>query len=307
MEMIEIEAFLAVARSGQFSRAALLLNLSQPAVSRRIETLERELGHRLFDRIPQGVRLTAVGDALLPYAERVTAAATDGIRAVREHDDGLAGRISFSLVGTLASTGLPRRLRAFRAAYPGVQVTIRTARSDDVSQAVRQGEADIGLRYFADPSPTLVSLPVSEERLVIASAPDAALAGQDHLEPAMLADQSWVSYPLGRGSSGEPFARLLLQRLGLAGIEPGTMIEIDSLTAQKRLVEAGFGIGMLPVSAIEEELRLGTLVVLRVSGLAATVPVFAIHRRDGELSPTARHLLAVLRDIESDPAGNEQS
>ena len=301
MEMIEVEAFLMVARSGQFSRAALLLHLSQPAVSRRIETLERELGGRLFDRVPQGARLTAAGEAFLPHAERIAAAVSDGLRAVLELDESMSGRIVLSLVGTLASTALPWRLRAFRERVPAVALTIRTARSDAVSQAVRQGEADLGLRYFADPSSALVSLPIGDEQLVIVCAPDSLLAGANHLEPAALADQPWVSYPIGSGASGEPFVRQLLRQLGLAGIEPASLIEIDSLTAQKRLIEAGFGIGMLPVSAIEEEIRLGTLIVLPVPGLAATVPVVAIHRRERELSPALRHLLAVLRDDDEDP------
>ncbi len=294
MEIIEIEAVLVVARAGQFTRAALQLHLSQPAISRRIETLERELGTRLFDRIPQGVRLTAAGKAFLPYAERIAAAATDGFRAVRELDDTVSGRIALALVGTLASTALPRRLRLFRERFPEVHVTIRTDRSDGVSQSVRQGEADIGLRYFSDPSPVLVSLPVGDESLVVVCAPDSPLATCDPIGSDDLAGQPWVSYPIGAAASGEPYARLLRRQLSLAGLEPETVIEIDSLTAQKRLIEAGFGVGMLPVSAIEEELRLGTLTILPVPELATTVPIVAIHRRDGSLSPATRHLLAIV-------------
>lgn len=294
MEMIEIEAFLAVARTGQFTRAALLLHLSQPAVSRRIETLERELGTRLFDRIPQGVRLTAAGEAFLPHAERIGAAAGDGLRAVRELDDRVAGRVALALVGTLASTALPRRLRAFRERFPDVHVTIRTDRSDGVSQSVRQGEADMGLRYFTDPSPGLVSVPFGEEELVVVCAPDSPLATSCPVRPEDLAGQPWVSYPVGAAASGEPFARLLRRQLGLVGLEPEPVIEIDSLTAQKRLIEAGFGVGLLPMSAIEEELRLGALTILPVPELTATVPIIAIHRREGSLSAAARHLLTTL-------------
>ena len=294
MEMIEIEAFLAVANAGQFTRAAQLLHLSQPAVSRRIETLERELGTRLFDRIPQGVRLTMAGEAFLPHAERIGAAAVDGLRAVRELDDTISGRVALALVGTLASTALPRRLRAFHERFPDVHVKIRTDRSDGVSRAVRQGEADIGLRYFGDPSPGLVSLSVGDESLVVVGAPDSPLATSHPVGPDDLAGQSWVSYPVGTASSGEQFARLLRRQLGRVGIQPETVIEIDSLTAQKRLIEAGFGVGLLPVSAIEEELRLGTLTILPVPALTATIPIVAIHRREGSLAPAARHLLTTV-------------
>ena len=299
MEMIEIEAFLAVAREGQFTRAALLLRLSQPAVSRRIETLENELGVRLFERIPQGVLLTPAGRAFLPHAERIAAAAADARRALGEFDETTFDRVSVALVGTLASTSLPRRLRLVRERFPDVQMTIRTARSDQVSQFVRQGDADIGLRYFDDATPGIVSLPGGEEALVVVAAADSPLADRSAVRPHELASVSWVSYPIGLASSGEPFARVLRRQLGLVGLEPGSVIEIDSLTAQKRLIEAGFGIGMLPASAIDEEIRLGTLAVVPVAGLATTVPIVAIHRRGGYLSRPVRYLLMALRGDEA--------
>jgi DNA-binding transcriptional LysR family regulator len=74
MELSELEAFVTISRAGGFTRAAELLHLSQPAISRRIELLERELGAPLFERLPSGIRLTEAGLALLPYAQQVLAA-----------------------------------------------------------------------------------------------------------------------------------------------------------------------------------------------------------------------------------------
>ena len=82
MELSEIEAFVAISRAGGFTRAALLLHLSQPAISRRIELLERELGAPLFDRFPGGIRLTQAGESFLPYAQQVLSAMEDGKGAV---------------------------------------------------------------------------------------------------------------------------------------------------------------------------------------------------------------------------------
>jgi len=157
MEMIEIEAFIAIVGSGSFSRAAEGLHLSQPAVSRRIELLEQELGAPLFLRTRTGTRLTSAGGAFLPFARQVLAAARDGAAAVRDLESGESGTISLALVGTLASTGLTTRLRAFREAHPGVRLALRTARSDEVSALVQQGEVELGLRYFPDPSGAVVS------------------------------------------------------------------------------------------------------------------------------------------------------
>ncbi|MDP9133340.1 MAG: LysR family transcriptional regulator, partial [Actinomycetota bacterium] len=83
MEIGQLEALVAVARRGGFTRAATALNLSQPAVSRRLGLLERELGAPLFERIPSGIVLTAAGQAFLPHAEALLASMRDGIDAVR--------------------------------------------------------------------------------------------------------------------------------------------------------------------------------------------------------------------------------
>jgi DNA-binding transcriptional LysR family regulator len=294
MEMIEIEAFVAIAQTGSFSRAAEVLHRSQPAVSRRIELLEQEVGAALFERLHGGARLTAAGEAFLPYARQVLAGARDGLAAIQALESGDAGTVPLALVGTLAGTALTARLREFREAHPRVKLVLRTALSSEVSALVEQGDVAFGLRYFPDPSPALVSIAVQDEELVVVCAGHSSLADLRSVEPAALEGQPWVSFPTGSGSSGEPFARVLERQLILAGLEEAEIIAIDSLTAQKRLIEAGFGIGLLPLSSVEEELRLGTLHLLTVASLTTAVPIVAIHRRDGYLSPAARRLLTAL-------------
>jgi len=297
MEMIEIEAFVTIAQAGSFTRAAEELHISQPAVSRRIDLLERELGASLFERVPGGARLTEAGEAFLPFARQVLAATRDGVLAVRELDTGETGTVTLALVGTLASTRLTDRLRDFRETYPGIRLMLRTARSDEVSLLVQQGEVSLGLRYFPDPSDAIVSVHVEDEQLVVVCASHAP--SMDAREPSALAGVPWVGFPLHAGSSGEPFARVLARQLAGAGLDDAEIVVIDSLTAQKRLVEAGFGLGLLPASSVSEEVRLGTLRVLPIAALETTAPVFAIHRRSGYLGAATRRLLATLTDTEA--------
>ena len=119
MEIDQLEALVAVARRGGFTRAAAALNLSQPAVSRRLGLLERELGAPLFERIPSGIVLTAAGQAFLPHAEALLASMRDGVDAVRALEGADRGAITLALVGTLASTTVTGCLRGFRETYPG--------------------------------------------------------------------------------------------------------------------------------------------------------------------------------------------
>jgi DNA-binding transcriptional LysR family regulator len=293
MELIEVEAFVTIAELGRFARSATALHISQPAISRRIDLLERELGAPLFERMRGGARLTEAGHAFLPHARHLLAAARDGAAAVRalEHED--SGTITLALVGTLASTALPGQLQHFRAAHPRVRLRLRTARSEEVSALVQRGEATLGLRYFADADPTVVSRLVREEALVVVCAAQSRLVEQTTPDLAALAGIPWVAFPAG-GSAGEPYARIVERQLHGAGLADAEILPIDSLTAQKRLIEADFGLGLLPASSITEEVRLGTLRTLELPALCTTLPVMAIYRRQAYLSRAANQLLAEL-------------
>lgn len=294
MEMIEIEAFVAIARAGSVSRAAVVLRLSQPAMSRRIDLLEREVGVPLFDRVPSGVRLTDAGEAFLPYAWQVLAAARDGAEAARALEAEERGTVTLALVGTLASTQLTARLRAFRDGWPGVRLLMHTARSDEVSAMVRQGDAQLGLRYFAGPDRDLVAQSVADEPLRVVCASQSRLVDPAATDARALVGVPWVGFPREGASAGEQFSRAVEQQLARYGMGDAEYLAIDSLTAQKRLIEADFGVGLMQASAIEEELRLGTLRVLAITALEIAVPVLVIHRRNGYLSGAARRLLASL-------------
>src|SRR5436309_1789836 len=106
MQTDQVEAFVAVVRRGGFTRAASTLHVSQPAVSRRLELLERALGAPLFERIRSGVVLTEAGRAFLPHAEALLTSMRDGADAVRALQGTERGAIALALVGTLASTSL---------------------------------------------------------------------------------------------------------------------------------------------------------------------------------------------------------
>src|SRR5262249_31198160 len=110
--------------------------------------------------------------------------------------------------------------------------------------------------------------------------------------PADLAGERWVAFPAR--PRRESFVDFLAARLALIGVHDPDIVPIDSLTAQKRLVEAGLGIALLAETALEEERRTGTLRVVRVLELRASVPVCVVHRKRGYLGPAARALLAEL-------------
>jgi DNA-binding transcriptional LysR family regulator len=306
LELDHLEAFVAIVRRGGFTRAAAGLHLSQPAISRRIHLLEHELGSPLFDRVRAGVVLTDAGRAFLPHAEAVLASARDGREAVGALRGADRGLVTLALVGTLASTALTERLRRFREARPGIDLRLRTALSREVSDLVRRGEATIGLRYDSDPHPDLVSIRVHDEPMVAVSGAHHPLARVRRVNVKALAAQRWVTFPPRTDLPREPYSAALDQ--ALAGWHlTAEIVPIDSLTAQKRMVEAGFGLALLPASSVHEELRSGTLRALRIPNLRVTLPVDLIRRRRAYLSGAAQALEALLTRWPAAGAGGPPS
>jgi len=304
VELDHVEAFLAIARSGGFVRGSAALHLSQPATSRRIKLLETELGAPLFDRLGRGVVLTEAGRAFLPHAQALLGSMRDGIEAVSAVRGTGHGTVTLALVGTLASSGLTARLSELRRAHPGLDLRLRTALSAEVSALVLRGDADLGLRYGPDPDPGLMSVVVHLERLVPVCPPEHPLAAGRADLAAALAGQRWLAFPPQPGAPADPYAIALQQLLATHGLGSAEVLPIDSLTAQKRMAEAGFGLAILPESSLDEELRTGTLCVIDAPALTATIPVALIRRTSAFQSGAARALTAALTDWPRGPSAH---
>jgi DNA-binding transcriptional LysR family regulator len=129
--------------------------------------------------------------------------------------------------------------------------------------------------------------------MLVVAEPGNALAGRRVRHAGWLAGQRWIGFSQVRGerdSSGDVLARQLVR----AGLDGAEVILIDSLTAQKRLAQAGFGLALVPESSVGDELRRGVLVELDVPAMRTTIPIVAVHRRNGYLSTAAVALLELL-------------
>jgi DNA-binding transcriptional LysR family regulator len=292
MDIDEIQAFVAIAELGGFTRAGRRLHRSQPAISRRLGILEHELGVPMFERLRGQAKLTEAGRAFLPHAEAALASLRDGQEAVRGLQAGIEGAVSLALVGTLADTQIVEALRLFAGRWKGVRLELRTASSREVTDLVRRGDATLGLRYFTSDRPELVSRAAGSEAMLVVAAPGHRLAARRVGGPRLLGAERWIGFPPtpGERDSGQVLAR----QLSRAGLEGADVTLIDSLTAQKRLAQAGFGLALVPESSVRDELRQGALVALDIPAMRTSIPITAIHRRTGYLSPAAKGLLALL-------------
>ena len=203
---------------------------------------------------------------MLPYAEAVLASLRDGQDAVRGLRAGIEGTISLALVGTLADTHIVHALRQFAVRSSNVRVQLRTASSREVTDLVRRGEATLGLRYYASDRPDLISLPAGNEAMLVVAAPGHRLAGRRVQQARLLTGERWLGFP---PTPGERELRSFSARQPIrAGLDGADITLIDSLTAQKRLAQAGFGLALVPESSVRDELRQGALVALDIPSRA---------------------------------------
>ena len=294
MDSDALNTFLMVHRRGGISNAAKALHRSQPAISRRIALLEQELGVPLFDRVAGRTMLSDAGRVMVPYAERAVAAAQDAENAVRALAQPNSGPVALAVVGTLAGGRLSTIMKRFASEHRRVNFSLCTATSAEVSDLIRRGEATIGLRYGRDRSHDLDCELLFAEPLQVVCAPDHARAGRRVARLADLRGERWIAFPElpGRREISASHIFALFQTHGLGEID---WTPVDSLTAQKRLVEAGFGIALLLQSNVAEELGSGAISTIGVGDLAASHDVVAVTRRGGFLSAASRRLLEIIR------------
>jgi DNA-binding transcriptional LysR family regulator len=288
----ELKAFVGVVRSGTFTAASANLNITQPALSRRIQLIEQALGTPLFERFPSGPRLTEAGRELLPHAEAVLTALDEGVEAVGSMVRGDRGRVAFAALGALCNSTVVEALRRFRDGAPAADLSLsfHASTSEEVSELVLQGQAMWGLRFRVDPR--LHCEVIAHETMIIVCSPENPLADARSVTSTRLAEENWIGFPLGGGHSSPEF----WSRLSNYGLEGNRVMLIDSTAAQKRLVEANFGIGLLPQGSVAEELRAGQLRLVNVSDMRSSVPVVLVRRKAAYINKAAasleKHLVA---------------
>lgn len=292
----EIRAFVAVVRSGTFTAASAQLNITQPALSRRIQLIEQALGAPLFERYPGGPRLTEAGRQFLPHAEAALTALEEGVEAMKGTVRGESGRVALAALGALCNGTVVEALRKFRESTPGAELALsfHASTSEEVSELIAQGQAMLGLRFHVDPRVHCDI--IGYEKILVVCSPKHPLVDATSVSPSQLTDETWVGFPLSIGSAGPEF----WARLSWYGLEGRRVMLIDSTAAQKRLIEANFGIGLLPACSVAEEIRSGQLKTLSVVDIKTSVPVVLVRRKGGYVNKAAATLAQELSRVFSE-------
>jgi len=291
MDIGQIEAFLQVAANRSFSRAAEALQLTQPSVTARIQTLERDLGEPLFERNGRGVSLTEVGTAFLPHAQRVLKALHDGRDAVQSLRQLELGTLRLGAAPTISTYVLPDLLMDFRSRYPRLEVSLRTEHSELIVQMVLSDEVQVGLERTISHA-DVVTVPLYRDEVVLVASP-----GHPVGQKAVVSIEEVGRRRLIMFSRGSSYYTLVDNALRQAGILVSPTMELDNMEAAKKMVEKGLGIAILPMVAVEQEVRRGDLCQVRVEGM--TMPqreISLIYRRNRPLSRAAQAFVGLLEE-----------
>ena len=241
-----LRQFIAVAEELNFRRAAERLHMAQPPMSQAILRLEEALGYPVFERTNRKVALTPAGGTFLVTARQVLASLEEGVAATRRVAQGIEGHLRLSFIHITPYAHVLDALRAFRAASPAVQFTLREASTQQQVEWLEKNEIDIALlRAPGRSTPGLRFERLSGEDIVIALPLDHRCAGQAMVDLADLAGDDFVASPrdLGQGFHDQ-LASLCLH----AGFVPRVVQQARRLQTVLGLVAAGFGVALLPAS-----------------------------------------------------------
>lgn len=250
MDTQNLRAFVAVAEKQSFSEAAESLHITQPAVSKRIATLENQLECKLFDRIGRTVQLTEAGNALLPRAEQILQSVQEAKRSIADLQGEISGELSLGISHHIGLHRLPPVLQAFNQHYPKVRFDIDFMDSEEAYEQVMHGRIELGV-VTLDPTGNspLMHQPVWQDELVVVVAANHPLALQDSASLETLS-QFTAILPGLNTYTGQIIKALFQQH----SLKLDVSMATNYLETIKMMVSIGLGWSVLPHTMITDDL-----------------------------------------------------
>lgn len=259
MNLAQVEAFVHVAEHGSFSKAALVLGVAQPLLSRQVRALEVDLRETLLERHGRGVRLTEAGRRLLEHGQDILQLVQQAREDLSAQRDEPTGAITLAVPPTQARLLTLPLIQAFQSSWPAARLAIMEGFSTTLTEWLLTGRCDLALVYNPEPLASLEILPLRQEALCLYSAAQQAPAG-----PLTL--QRLGQLPLVMPQRGQIFRTRLESAAAMAGVQLDVRWEVSSVPALLDLVAAGVGHAALGEDALHSYERADRLAVSRFKG-----------------------------------------
>lgn len=298
-ELRRLSYFIAVAEQGGMRAAAKSLHISQPPLSRQIQLLEEELGIELVARGAGGSVLTEAGQRFYAHAKRIEALTLRAVEEARRVGAGLMGRLDVGIFGSAVFATVPRIVKAFRGAYPDIDVALHNLDRESQLKALREGRLDVGFNWFFPGDDEIACLPLLREGLVVAVPAGHRAAGAAELEISALKGDTFILFP----RAGYPnFADHVVHMCRRRGFEPVSTEVVDDVVTAIALVSCGFGVCVTVACAAALNAPGVRFIPL---GAASSVPVdlCLYTRRSDESGPLAAFRRVALDTVQSSASG----
>jgi len=286
-----VQAFVAIADLGGFSKAARELHITQTALSRRLQKLESYLGLRLLERTTRQVRLTAVGREFLPQARAIVQQTTSAVERLKDISQRALGNVTVACITTMTSHVLPRIIQRYTQLHPDNRVLLLDGSSKEVREAVLSGQAELGMALEGEKHPDLVDSQLLMDPLVFLCRESHPLARKRTVTWAEVAATELVGV-----SSFAATREFIDYRLAERGIHLRAKYEVQHHATAVNLVAAGVGSAVLPASTFREGDRPG-LRKIPFSCPPVQRKVVLLRRRVSTLSPAVEAFRALVRSF----------
>lgn len=291
MDLYQLETFLAVAEEKGFSRAAVRLHRTQPAVSQVIRKLEADLGEVLFERSARDGSLTAAGQVLHEYAERMLRLRSEATSALEELRSLERGRLQLA-ANEYTSLYLLPVLDEFRRLCPQIGVTVQRTLASRIPEELLHRTVELGIISFRPETDDFRSIVVYADDVAFVVSPRHPLAREKKVSIRNLGAENFVAHNVP-----SPLRRQVIESFAKHKTPLNMGVELPSLEAIKRFVAMGNGVALVPGLTVQPEIESGRLVKIPVPELQFDRRLRLIHRKSASLSHAALAFLKVVRTL----------
>ena len=290
MDLAQLEIFLSIAEEKSFSRAAEKMHRTQPALSIAIKRLEEELGETLFDRSSKSGTLTEAGRILLSYAQKMINLRDEAVEAVGELRGMFRGRLTIGANESTSLYLLPPLLLEYRKQHPSIKIEVYRNISERIPNEVLERNLDFGFLSYDPLLPSLESLEIYNDELVLVVPPKHHLAKQKVVTVRDLGSEQFVAHNVKTPARTRIFELFAQHRTPLS-----ICVELATLDTIKDFVQRQVGIAILPRLAVRDELANGKLIEVPVKGMKIEKMLRLVYRREQSLSHAAKSFLEIVR------------
>ena len=290
MELSNLRALVALSELGTFANAGERLHLSAPAVFDQIRKLEMEAGEKLYERAGRKLRITQTGQLLIEYARRMLQEHDAALEALKDVRSVSRGVVRFGCGPHMSVSVIPHLFRAYLASYPNVEIRLITGDDHLLFDRLRTGAIDLLMMNLPVDDLAFESIPLWKYEMVLVVSPGDPCAN----DPAMLAGRPFIMYQRAY------LVEAAIQRFCIeAGFQPRIVMQIDQADSIKELIKLGLGISLLPVWSVSEEVKLGTLRVVRLPNRKLINETGITYRKTQHVPAAVRALCEVAKNWKS--------